>query len=207
MTPPMAADGRIAHELPPGGLELDGLQQAGAHLTSDQFGELVVRSGPSAIDAADASVVLAEAHLLGCEQCAAELAGLRQSLTLFREATSAYSENEVRRLPRFVVPARPSLEPAYWVAAAAMFLAAFMPLQVLREHAVRQASPAVASSVPDRFAESDEALLADVDREVSASVPTTMQALADPTGDDASTGVQAPEPAQTPDLTSDQGKD
>jgi hypothetical protein len=30
--------------------------------------------------------------------------------------------------------------------------------------------------------ESDEALLADIDRELSASVPTSMQALADPTG-------------------------
>lgn len=202
MTPQMAADDRIAHELQPNGSQL-----MGAHLTSEQFGELVAWSGPDASDAADASMALAEAHLLHCERCAAELAGLRQSLTLFREASSAYAESEVRRLPRFVVPARPSLEPAYWVAAAAMFLAAFMPLQVLREHAVRQASPTVASSVPDRFAESDEALLDDVDREVSASVPTTMQALADPTGDDASTGVQAPEPAQTPDRTSGQGKD
>ena len=75
-------------------------------------------------------------------------------------------------------------------------MAAFMPLQVLREHAVREASPVVASSVSDRFAESDEALLDDVDREVSAALPTTMQALADPTGDAASASVQEPVPAK-----------
>jgi anti-sigma factor RsiW len=150
----------------------------------------------------------AEAHLLVCEQCAAELASLREAISLFREASNAYADEELRSRPRWILPARrshsQSLVPAYWVAAAAMFLTALLPLQVMRRHT--HAPPAagvssVAASNAASNAQSDEALLEDVNSEISASVPTSMQALADPS-DDASTASIA-----TSDTTSNQRKD
>jgi len=153
---------------------------AAPHLTEDQFGELIA---PSA-ETANSSLALAEAHLISCEQCAAELAGLRESLSLFRQASIAYADSELRRLPQVSLPARPTffpaLQSAYWAAAAALVLAAFLPTQMLRRHALLP-SPSYAATVADSPVESDEALLNDVNREVSASVPDPMQALADPT--------------------------
>ena len=47
-----------------------------AHLSGEQFGELLARSAGSP----EPSDALAEAHLRICEQCSAELAALRESL-------------------------------------------------------------------------------------------------------------------------------
>ena len=174
------------------------------HLTGEQFGELMARPAESA----GAELALAEAHLLVCEQCAAELASLREAICLFREASSTYADEELRRRPSWILPERRSfsrsLVPAYWVAAAAMFMTALFPLQVLHRHSA-QPAPAgvssVASSDADRDAQSDEALLEDVNREISASVPTSMQALADPSDDE--TAVNS----ETSVATSNQRKD
>jgi hypothetical protein len=157
-----------------------GVHLRDAHLTEDQYGELLAQS----TEITDSPSAPADAHVLTCEQCAAELATLRESLSLFRQASNAYADNELRRLPQVSLPARrlfsPALEPAYWAAAAAIVLAAFLPMQVMHQHSL-QIAPSVAISVADRPVQSDEALLEDVNREISASVPTPMQALADPT--------------------------
>jgi hypothetical protein len=176
----------------------------GSHLTGEQFGELMAGK----TEAAGVELALAEAHLLVCEQCAAELASLREAICFYREASSAYADEELRQRPRWILPARSStprsLAPAYWLAAAAMFLTALLPLQVMHRH--RAAPPAagvssVAASAAGRDTQSDEALLEDVNSEISASVPTSMQALADPS-DDASTASIA-----TSNTTSNQRKD
>jgi hypothetical protein len=174
------------------------------HLTEEQFGELLSTSARE--PAANGS--LAEAHVQSCEQCAAELTSLRECLLVFREASTAYADNELRRMPQVTLPARrrrflPVVEPGYWVlAAAAIFLAALLPMQVLRQHAARPA-PAVAASTSSATAESDEALLEDVNREESASVPAPMQTLADPTDTVSSTSADI----DTSNQTSDQRKD
>ena len=174
------------------------------HLTEEQFGELIVASASST----DTSVTHAEAHMRCCEQCAAELASLRESLCLFREASIAHANDELRRMPQVSLPARrplffPALGPAYLAtAAAAIFLAALLPTQVLRQRAPHPAS-ATAASVANAPAESDEALLEDVDSEVSASVPAPMQALADPAAGVASTSTGV----ETSVRNSDQRKD
>jgi hypothetical protein len=160
------------------------------HLTEEQFGELIAgdaqQIGPSA-----------QTHLLTCEKCAAELASLRESLSLFQQATGAYAANELQRLPQVSIPIRPAntpvlapaFEPAYWLAAAAL-LAGLLPMQGLHRHALQPAR-AVASSSYGTSNVSDEALLNDVDSEVSASVPASMQALADPAiTDDSDTSAQ-----------------
>ncbi len=160
-----------------------------AHLTDEQFGALLARWPPQG---AGAELALAEAHLLGCAACAAELARLRESIALFREASSAYADAELRRIPRWIPPDRRVLShtmaPAYWVAAAAMLLTAVLPLQVLRRHAVAPRAAVAASAAASvamgdtaSAAQSDEALLDDVNREISATLPAPMQALADTT--------------------------
>ena len=68
-----------------------------SHLTGEQFGELMAGT----TEAAGGELALAEAHLLVCEQCAAELASLREAITLFREASGTYADEELRRRPRW----------------------------------------------------------------------------------------------------------
>ncbi len=173
-----------------------------SHLTGEQFGELMAGT----TEAAGGESTSAEAHLKACEQCAAELASMKEAIALFREASNAYANEELRRRPRWVLPERRSfsrsLVPAYWVAAAAMFLTALLPLQVLRRHSAQpQATAAVASSTPASSAQSDEALLEDVNSEISATVPTSMQALADPSDDETAVNSETSVP------TSNQRKD
>jgi hypothetical protein len=150
-----------------------------AHLTEDQFGELLT-------DSSQAASSPAQAHLLSCDQCAAELFTLRDSLSLFRHAASAYADNELRRLPQISLPSRSivstALGPTQWVAATAIFLVALLPMQIARQHSLRSA-PAVSASVSSDLdqSQSDEALLEDVDRDTSALIPEPMQTLADPT--------------------------
>jgi anti-sigma factor RsiW len=141
-----------------------------AHLTGEQFGELLARSAGS-LELPDA---LAEAHLRACERCAAELAALRESLALFREASSAYADRQLRLLPQWRIPVRHhGLQPAYF-AAAAILLISVIPMQMAHRRS-QLPKPVVAAG-----AESDDALLEDVSSEVSASVPAPMQALDDP---------------------------
>ena len=154
-----------------------------AHLTAEQFGELLARSpgSPSLVDA------VAEAHLRTCEQCAAELAGLRESISLFREASSAYADRQLRLMPRWRLPLRRHIvQPAYF-AAAAILLLSVVPMRLARRHSLLPqpavsagAAAVVAAGDQAGAAESDDALLEDVNSEVSASVPTPMQALDNP---------------------------
>ena len=148
------------------------------HLTEEQFGELLAPSTEKSDRA------LAEAHIASCEQCSAELASLRDSLSLFLTATGAFAENEFRRLPQWSPPReparRPLFQPAYWAAAAALLLAALLPLQMFHRHSPEPPAVVVVTT-PDRPAESDEALFESVNSEISEAVPSPMQALADPT--------------------------
>ncbi len=156
------------------------------HLTEAEFGEIV--SGCDALQ--DRALTPAEEHLLTCEQCAAELEGLRESLALFRSAANAYANAELRHIPPVALPARRSplavfatTRGMYLAAAAALALAAFLPIKTLQRRSTR---PAPAGGAPaatgfQHYAtESNEALLKDVDQAASASVPDALQALADP---------------------------
>lgn len=160
------------------------------HLTEEQFGELLAPSAET--PAANPDRAFAEAHIASCAQCSAELASLRDSLSLFRQATEAYAEKEFRRMPQSSASRmpirRPVLQPAYFAAAAALLLAAVLPLQMFHRHA-KPAPPAIAVTTPDRPAVSDEALFESVNSEISEAVPTPMQALADPTSN-ATSSVQ-----------------
>ena len=75
------------------------------------------------------------------------------------------------------------MQPAYWAAAAAaVLLAGFIPVQMAIRHPSKQPVMQPIADAPQHApAESDQALLDDVNRELSESVPTPMAALIDPT--------------------------
>jgi hypothetical protein len=187
-----------------------GLHLAGAphvigdlHLTSDQMSDLLA----SAFSPKDGNPQIepsaAEAHLRACAACTAEFTSLREALSLFQEATTAYSDREFARLRKQDRPAFPVL-PAhrtyshtlFWAAASVVLMAGLLPLEMRWQRtlstppAATAAASAHTAGATARTPESDEALLEDVDRELSASVPAPMQALADPTSDDASAASQ-----------------
>lgn len=156
----------------------DGFAKGVRHLTEEEFGELMsapVRNGVHALSAA-------EAHVLECEECATELESLRSSLSLFRVATTNFANDQLRDMPACSVPLRrPLLQPAVFAAAASLMLATLLPMQLLHRTAATAPQAVVTASAPTHSIESDEALLNDVNSEVSASVPAPMEALADPT--------------------------
>ena len=157
------------------------------HLNEGQFAELLAATPRDLRESApDSELAAVHAHASACPECAAELARMRDCLELFREATTAHADAHLNRVPAWQPPARARfmLQPAYWVAAAAAALiAALIPLQIATHHRphppVQQPVVVAPQSTP---AESDEALLESVNRELSESVPTPMAALADPRG-------------------------
>lgn len=160
--------------------------QLTAHLTEDQFGKLLTRAAEDGNGERTAVFSAAESHLEICAQCSAELAAMRNSLSLFRQATRAYADNELRSVPRVVVPVRSrfslTAQPVWLAAAAAaLLLAAVLPLQLARQQTRHHPAAPVAAAKAAPATQSDEALLEDIDRDTSASVPASMQALADPT--------------------------
>jgi hypothetical protein len=182
------------------------------HLTSDQMSDLL--ACPSSVLEAPSSGDSASAHLLVCAACAAEFASLREAISLFQEASVAHADREFDRLQTLARPAFPVLpahraypQTLFWVAASVVLIAGILPLEMrwqrsLSTTAAASESSAAAAGAIAKVAESDEALLEDVDRELSASVPAPMQALADPTGEDS-----AQPPMQSATQTESQRKD
>jgi len=160
---------------------------SGPHLTSDQISDLLA-CGLSPQDE-DAN---AAAHLRDCAECTAEFNNLREAISLFQEASTAYADNEFKHLQRLGRPASPVLpahrtypQTLFWVAASAVLMAGIMPLEMRWQQTLSAPAVSGAGAIAGA-ADSDEALLADIDRELSASVPAPMQALVDPTGEDSS---------------------
>ncbi len=160
------------------------------HLTHEQLCELILADSPLQPEGAlrndfsDSDVV--QAHLRACLVCSAELKSLRDSLSNFRDASVSYARQEFAQSyaqRSSIAPPHSFLsQPLYWAAAAVVFVAALFPLSMHRQ---RPASPVVATSASASLqtTESDEALLADIDQEVSADVPSPMAPLADPTAE------------------------
>ena len=99
---------------------------------------------------------------------------------------------QVRRPAFPPVPANRAIpQGLVWLAASVILVAGVLPLE-LRWQRPEAAPISVATTASAHTAESDEALLEDINRELSASVPAPMQALVDPTGD--SDSAQAIEP-------------
>ena len=160
-----------------------------AHLTAEQFGELVERGTLAPVGTE------VESHLAACTQCRTELTSMREALALFCESTSAFAERELARTPRVEAtrfsPIHRVFSPGLaWAAAGLLVVAAGLPLG-LRHKAPVAAVTGHAASATAPAEPSDEALLEDINREVSASVPAPMQALEDPTASASGTGNDA----------------
>jgi hypothetical protein len=125
-----------------------------------------------------------QAHLQACPLCSAELTSLRDSISHFRDASVSYARQEFAQSYAHrssIAPPHSYLsQPLYWTAAAVVFVAALFPLSMHRQHPMAPGVTKATSSSP-QTTESDAALLADIDQEISADVPAPMQPLADPT--------------------------
>ena len=158
------------------------------HLTHEQLCDLILAdsSFPSESESGNESTLSSDvvhAHLRACLICSAELSTLRDSLSHFHDATVSYARQEFAQSyaqRSSIAPPHSYLSrPLYWAAAAAVFMAALLPLSMHRQEAASHGVTAITSSSPQM--ESDAALLADIDQKISADVPAPMEPLADPT--------------------------
>lgn len=181
------------------------------HLNEEQITDLLIAS-PQELST-DAGLTAVQTHAAECPECAAEVARLRDSLAFFREASAAFADQKMDRIPAWRPPVQRAVShyhPAFWAAAAAaVVLVAFAPLQTAYRHAhpdqiqvaadsgktssateIQTASTAqpVSPSEAAAGAQSDEALLDDVNRQLSASLPASLEPLDDPTGTATSSG-------------------
>ncbi len=162
------------------------------HLTHEQISNLLI-ADPTICDLdlpqteldSEAHIV---AHLRACEVCSGELMSLRQSLVGFREATTLYSANAPQR--RLVPVRRFTATFALWTATAAAVLVAgvLMPLNLHKAHPVATPVQTVAGNAASAqnavsakpTTQSDEELIAGIEQDLSASIPSSMQPLEDP---------------------------
>jgi hypothetical protein len=155
------------------------------HLTHDQLCDLILADTSLQHNAASDVV---EQHLQACLICSAELKSLRDSISHFRDASSAFARHEFAQSyaqRSSIAPPHSYLsQPLYWAAAAVIFVAALFPITLHQHSAANSAAKAAAVSSQT---ESDDALLADIDQKVSADVPSPMEPLADPTDGSTST--------------------
>jgi hypothetical protein len=156
------------------------------HLTHEQLCDLILADSSLPHEAGFESSIqnsdIVHAHLQACLICAAELESLRDSLSHFRDASVAYSRQEFAQsyAQRSIAPPHSYLsQPIYWATAVVVFVAALFPLSL--RHDIPDHGTTTATSASSRSAESDEALLADIDQKLSADVPSPMDPLADPT--------------------------
>ena len=147
------------------------------HLTTEQLNDLLL--SPSI-----APNTQVDRHLRACSACAEELLSLRASLANFRSAATSFAYHQSTLVPRTAAPAPSSRllsfrAPLSWAAAAAIVVAAVLPASM---HRLRpKPSPAPVTVAP-HTQQSDEALLEEINQNLSAPVPSAMQPLNDPTG-------------------------
>ena len=158
------------------------------HLTHEQLCDFVLDLAPHPLSSDFAAL---RQHLAGCPACASELADLRGSISLFRDTTTACARQQMAEFhAKNTITPRPHsfFHPIYWATAAAMIVAAAIPLTLHRPSQPTPA-PAVTVTTSAPAPQSDEALLEEINQEISAPVPSSMQPLADPIDD--STAPQA----------------
>jgi anti-sigma factor RsiW len=143
------------------------------HLTEEQFYTLI--DGPEVDQAASQ-------HLLACSDCSAEVANLRESLTNFRLAATGISLAQVPlRPPTRVARTRffPMPQTAWAAALTASVALCIGSISILHRPAAGSipASPTVAVATAAGETQSDDALLQDIDQDLSTSVPPSLAPL------------------------------
>jgi hypothetical protein len=162
------------------------------HLTHEQLCDLILADSSlwQESDSRNLSDVV-QTHLRACPLCSAELKNLRDSLTHFRDASASYARHEFAQSyaqRSSIAPPHSFLtQPLYWTAAVVVFVAALFPLSMHRQAGSASSVIRGSAAVSSQTMESDEALLTDIDQQVSADVPSPMEPLADPTAGSVST--------------------
>ena len=113
-------------------------------------------------------------HLAQCSSCFAEVEQMERGVALFRESATAWSAENLAARPLKVpalAPRHTPMHPWAWAMAAILFLLALLPFAYRRPHTVTQQAARVAAPM------SDDALLQQVDEEVSVDVPSSMEPL------------------------------
>jgi len=158
-------------------------------LTTDQFADLLISDDPNLL-----SFASRKRHLQQCAACQAEygrlealIGGLRDSATV----QSAAAQRRAQALP--AIPRSHSTRKAVWsFATAALAVIVALPF-ALHQRAAEPVNPVAAQSVrPAGQAEappaiSDEALLDGISLDLSASVPTSLAPLDNPSNTSTST--------------------
>lgn len=147
------------------------------HLSAEEMGELLDQNQP-------ADMTSARLHLATCTECAAELDGLRDTLALFRESASTFASQQLAgsRTIRGELPTsrRIAVSPQLiWAAAALVAVGVALPLRHHEQRPAVTARTTTAGSAA-KTGESDQALMEDIDRDLSAGVPESLQPLASP---------------------------
>jgi predicted anti-sigma-YlaC factor YlaD len=149
-----------------------------AHITQEEMTELLMGTRTSTLDC----------HLQACVECREELERVKSSLALFRTASHAWSENraeETSELQQVISLPRARTYASWWKLAAVtavllmVFAAAYrIERTSINNNIVRVTTPnaAIVESSQDQIAQDNE-LLAQVNSEISESVPTPMQPL------------------------------
>ena len=166
-----------------------------SHLTHQQLCDLVIASP---LDPEEAASDAVHSHLHSCYTCMAELTTLTSTLDQFHTVVHTIAEREFTSRPRsnttLLANHRPAfrwMQPLSFALAAALLVAVALPFTLSRHVApapqttATSSVPAVKTPAPNTL--SDEALLEGVDQDLSASIPDSMQPLADPTATAATT--------------------
>jgi anti-sigma factor RsiW len=136
-----------------------------SHLSSEQL-ECALHGPPSR------EVSL---HLAACAECAEEVVELREALGNFRVAAAASAERHYRLAAAPAAPAARRLPRVAWAAAmSALVLSIAAPIALHR----RTVTPRVTGNVAEHSAVSDDALLNDIQNDLSSSVPSPLLPLA-----------------------------
>jgi hypothetical protein len=140
------------------------------HLSSKQIAEWIAGN----------RTAIGEQHITGCMQCRRELDSFSASLSLFSNSVRAWSEHEQSLAQSAQVRAAAPLQarfahPLRWATIAASLLLLLLSGMTYREHVAEQHR--IEQRQLER-ARADAALLEQVDTEVSQSVPSTFEPLA-----------------------------
>jgi len=148
-----------------------------AHITHQEMTELLMGTRTSTLDC----------HLQACAECRKELERVKASLALFRTASHVWSESaasEAPQMQRAMALPRTRAYASWWTfaAVAAVLLIVFAAVYRIERNPTpsntAQVTPAtsIVRSAQDQIAQDNE-LLAQVNSEISESVPTPMQPL------------------------------
>lgn len=113
-------------------------------------------------------------HLAQCSSCFAEVERMERGVALFRESATAWSADNLATHPVRMPAATERHTPAHlwaWAMAAVLFLLALVPFGYQRTRTVTHQAARIAEPM------SDDALLQQVDEEVSVEVPSSMEPL------------------------------